>query len=216
MKIEKISDTQIKFILSQDDLSDKDIKLEDLAISNDKTKDLFQDILAKALDEFGFAIDDAPLMVEALPVAMDSIMIIVTKLESDKTDSNDPNELPNNIIAKDLHRYKRNSIIVRNSDSSDCSNIIIYSFSSLNDVISACLRINAGKFDSSSLYKVNNNYCLILSSKNSIDDNSEFLYILNEYGNKYNSNVLAKYHIMEQGEKIISENAIEILAENFV
>ena len=64
MKIEKISDTQIKFILSEEDLAGKDIKLEDLAVSNDKTKELFQDILSKALDECGFAVDDAPLMAE--------------------------------------------------------------------------------------------------------------------------------------------------------
>ena len=54
MKIEKISDTQVKFILTQDDLTDKNIKLEDLAVSNDKTKELFQDILSKALDGRAF------------------------------------------------------------------------------------------------------------------------------------------------------------------
>ena len=89
MKIEKISDTQVKFILTQDDLTDKNIKLEDLAVSNDKTKELFQDILSKALDECGFDIDDAPLMVEALPVALDSIMIIVTKLNTEDMQSKD-------------------------------------------------------------------------------------------------------------------------------
>ena len=51
MKIEKISDTQVKFILTQDDLTDKNIKLEDLAVSNDKTKDKIQDIHSKAIDE---------------------------------------------------------------------------------------------------------------------------------------------------------------------
>ena len=96
----EISDTQVKFILSEEDLAGKDIKLEDLAVSNDKTKELFQDILSKALDECGFAVDDAPLMVEALPVAIDSIMIIVTKLgseenQSEKTDASAP------IISKD-------------------------------------------------------------------------------------------------------------------
>ena len=54
MKIEKISDTQVKFILTQDDLTDKNIKLEDLAVSNDKTKELFQDILSKALDAVSY------------------------------------------------------------------------------------------------------------------------------------------------------------------
>ena len=144
MKIEKISDTQVKFILSQDDLADKDIKLEDLAISNDKTKELFQDILSKALDECGFDIDDAPLMVEALPVALDSIMIIVTKLSSEdsqpKFQNQDNASVP--IISKDLHRYKRNSITVHKSDNSDSSNMIIYSFASLDNVIDVCGRIS--------------------------------------------------------------------------
>ena len=101
MKIEKISDTQVKFILTQDDLTDKNIKLEDLAVSNDKTKELFQDILSKALDECGFDIDDAPLMVEALPVALDSIMIIVTKLNTEDMQSKDSSSAP--IISKALN-----------------------------------------------------------------------------------------------------------------
>ena len=140
MKIEKISDTQVKFILSEEDLAGKDIKLEDLAVSNDKTKELFQDILSKALDECGFAVDDAPLMVEALPVAIDSIMIIVTKLgseenQSEKTDASAP------IISKDLHRYKRNSIKIHTAESFDDSNSAVYSFDALDDVIDACVKI---------------------------------------------------------------------------
>ena len=139
MKIEKISDTQVKFILSEEDLAGKDIKLEDLAVSNDKTKELFQDILSKALDECGFAVDDAPLMVEALPVAIDSIMIIVTKLgseenQSEKTDASAP------IISKDLHRYKRNSIKIHTAESFDDSNSAVYSFDALDDVIDACVK----------------------------------------------------------------------------
>ena len=144
MKIEKISDTQVKFILTQDDLTDKNIKLEDLAVSNDKTKELFQDILSKALDECGFDIDDAPLMVEALPVALDSIMIIVTKLNTEDMQSKDSSSAP--IISKDLHRYKRNSITVHNSEGSDNSDTTIYSFENLDNAIDVCLRLSTLKF----------------------------------------------------------------------
>lgn len=216
MKIEKISDTQVKFILSQDDLADKDIKLEDLAISNDKTKELFQDILSKALDECGFDIDDAPLMVEALPVALDSIMIIVTKLSSEdsqpKFQNQDNASVP--IISKDLHRYKRNSITVHKSDNSDSSNMIIYSFASLDNVIDVCVRISKLVFTGSSLYKNNKRYYLVLQGGKNSDES--FFYILNEYGEREHSNVLAKYHLIEHGETIIPENAVEILAENFI
>lgn len=212
MKIEKISDTQVKFILTQDDLTDKNIKLEDLAVSNDKTKELFQDILSKALDECGFDIDDAPLMVEALPVALDSIMIIVTKLNTEDMQSKDSSSAP--IISKDLHRYKRNSITVHNSESSDNSDTTIYSFENLDNAIDVCLRLSTLKFVGSSLYKNNGKYYLVLQTDSS--DNESLSFILSEYGERENSNILVKYHLMEHGETIISENAVEILAENFM
>lgn len=217
MKIEKISDTQIKFILSEEDLAGKDIKLEDLAVSNDKTKELFQDILSKALDECGFAVDDAPLMVEALPVAMDSIMIIVTKLGSDDgptekngTDSSAP------IISKDLHRYKRNSIKIHTPNGSDSSNIAIYSFTSLDDAIDACIKISKVDIAASSLFKNNKKYYLVLQNENPIEDFPGCMCILSEYGYAEVSNILVKYHLMEHGETLIAENAVEILSKNFV
>lgn len=212
MKIEKISDTQVKFILTQDDLTDKNIKLEDLAVSNDKTKELFQDILSKALDECGFDIDDAPLMVEALPVALDSIMIIVTKLNTEDMQSKDSSSAP--IISKDLHRYKRNSITVHNSEGSDNSDTTIYSFENLDNAIDVCLRLSTLKFVGSSLYKNSGKYYLVLQTDSS--DNESLSFILSEYGERENSNILVKYHLMEHGETIISENAVEILAENFM
>lgn len=217
MKIEKISDTQIKFILSEEDLAGKDIKLEDLAVSNDKTKELFQDILSKALDECGFAVDDAPLMVEALPVAMDSIMIIVTKLgsedgqtEKNGSDSSAP------IISKDLHRYKRNSIKIHTPNGSDSSNIAVYSFVALDDVIDACIKISKADIAASSLFKNNRKYYLVLQNDTPIEDSTGCVCILNEYGQAEASNILIKYHLMEHGETLIPENAIEILSENFV
>ena len=51
MKIEKINESQIKLILTQADLSERNIKLEDLTIPSEKTQALFHDIMEKALEE---------------------------------------------------------------------------------------------------------------------------------------------------------------------
>lgn len=217
MKIEKISDTQIKFILSKDDLAGKNIKLEDLSSSNDKTKELFQDMLATALEEFGFAIDDAPLLVEALPVAMDSIMIIVTKIDSEEKSSEEPSQtaaLP--AISNDIHKFKRKSITVHRNDALDNSNVLIYSFNALDDVIDVCSKIYTYSFKGSSLYKNDKKYYLILQSRKKDADSIEgSSFILNEFGIKQNSSALSKYWFIEHGETLIGENAVEILAENF-
>lgn len=86
MKIEKISDTQIRCTLSRQDLADRDLKLSELAYGSDKAKDLFRELMIQASYECGFEAEDIPLMIEAIPVSSDCLVLVVTKVE-------DPDEL---------------------------------------------------------------------------------------------------------------------------
>lgn len=86
MKIEKISDNQIRCTLSREDLASRNINLSELAYATDKAKDLFRDMIQQANDQFGFDADNLPLMIEAIPIMPDSIVLIITKVE-------DPEEL---------------------------------------------------------------------------------------------------------------------------
>lgn len=86
MKIERISDTQIRCTLSREDLATREINLSELAYATDKAKELFRDMIQQANDEFGFDAENLPLMVEAIPIMPDSIVLIITKVE-------DPEEL---------------------------------------------------------------------------------------------------------------------------
>ncbi len=86
MKIEKISDTQIRCILSRQDLADRNLKLSELAYGSDKAKDLFRELMVQASYECGFEAEDIPLMIEAIPVSGDCLVLVVTKVE-------DPDEL---------------------------------------------------------------------------------------------------------------------------
>ena len=86
MKIEKISDTQIRCTLSRQDLADRDLKLSELAYGSDKAKDLFRELMIQASYECGFEAEDIPLMIEAIPVSGDCLVLVVTKVE-------DPDEL---------------------------------------------------------------------------------------------------------------------------
>lgn len=86
MKIEKINDRQIRCTLTREDLANREIKLSELAYGSDKAKALFQDMMQVAAQDFGFEADNTPLVIEAVPVSMDSIILIITKVE-------DPEEL---------------------------------------------------------------------------------------------------------------------------
>lgn len=82
LKIEKINDRQIRFILSEDDLASRQIKLSELAYGTDKAKELFQEMMQEAATKCGFDVSNSPLMIEAVPMRGGYIVLIVTKMEN--------------------------------------------------------------------------------------------------------------------------------------
>lgn len=82
MKIEKISENQIRCTLTREDLASRQIRLTELVYGNEKTKALFQDMMQQAYFEFGFEVNNAPLMIEAIPLSSDSITLVITKVEN--------------------------------------------------------------------------------------------------------------------------------------
>ena len=86
MKLEKLSDTQIRCTLSKEDLSQRQLHLSELAYGSEKAKELFRDMMQQASIELGFEADNIPLMIEAIPISNDCLVLDVTKVE-------DPDEL---------------------------------------------------------------------------------------------------------------------------
>ena len=82
MKIEKINENQIRCTLTRADLEDRHLKISELAYGTEKAKSLFHDMMQQAAFEFGFEADDIPLMIEAIPSSSDSIVLIITKVDS--------------------------------------------------------------------------------------------------------------------------------------
>ena len=86
MKLEKLSDTQIRCTLSKEDLSQRQLHLSELAYGSEKAKELFRDMMQQASIELGFEADNIPLMIEAIPISNDCLVLVVTKVV-------DPDEL---------------------------------------------------------------------------------------------------------------------------
>lgn len=87
MKIEKISDSQIRCTLTSEDLRSRNIlHMSELAYGSQKARTLFHDMMEQAYAEYGFNRDNAPLTIEAIPTSSDSVVLIITKVD-------DPEEL---------------------------------------------------------------------------------------------------------------------------
>lgn len=86
MRIERINENSIRCILTNFDLSVRNVKVSELTYGSEKARDLFREMMQRAFNEVGFEAEDIPIMVEAIPMPNDSIMLIITKID-------DPEEL---------------------------------------------------------------------------------------------------------------------------
>ncbi|MBQ6537295.1 MAG: adaptor protein MecA [Eubacterium sp.] len=82
MRIERISDNQIRCTLSRHDLLERHIKISELAYGSERAKELFRDMMEQANIDFGFDADDIPLMIEAIPTSRDSLVLVITKVDN--------------------------------------------------------------------------------------------------------------------------------------
>ncbi len=63
MKIEKVSENQIRCTLTKEDLASRELQISELAYGTEKAKNLFRDMMQQANFEFGFEAEDIPLMI---------------------------------------------------------------------------------------------------------------------------------------------------------
>lgn len=223
MKIERINDNQIKCTLTRSDLASRQIRMSELVYGNEKTKGLFQDMMEQASTEVGFEASDLPLMIEAIPVSMDCIVLMITKVEdademdtkftsfthmneifSDNKETRDPAASEEPPVQKDLFSSVTASSMER-----------LFSFDSLDTVIRFAHHVSDIYHGDNSLYKCpdNNRYYLLLSKSG--HNIKEFGLVCNsalEYGSKEFYNFARGAYLNEHYEKILIGDAIQSLA----
>ncbi|MCL1995213.1 MAG: adaptor protein MecA [Defluviitaleaceae bacterium] len=204
MKIEKISDNQIRFILNRNDLTDRGINFSELEYGSEKARDLFNDMMEQANIECGFTVDNALLMIEAIPITTDSIMVIVTKI----TNLNLKDfESRFNLFSGEYQDSVLQETFTKDSqkETANKGDLVIYYFNNLDEIIDISKKIVDFFEGYSSVYKYNKQYYLILDG-NGIAKISN---IVSEYVNSYSVDAKSKYYIMEHGEVITKEHALE-------
>lgn len=225
MKIEKLSETQIQVTLNHSDLTDRDLKISELAYGSKKAQALFKDMMVRAYEDFGFETDNVPLMIEAVPLSADSIMIVVTKVE-------DPSQIEQKLEAigeRPTHRTFKNpeedrltdlalmgSEITEQAKENTKSKVAstTYLFNDFDNVCMAAHRIQPMFVGDNSLYKFNQKYYLILEKNKKANINSDALVgVLDEFGSKFPSSDLNEHFLKEHGKLMIQTHAIDVLAK---
>lgn len=221
MKIERISENQIKCTLNRSDLASRQIRMSELAYGTEKTRGLFQDMMEQASNEVGFDASDLPLMIEAIPVSMDCIVLMITKVE-------DPEEMDTRFSSlthiSELLSEPGNKQEDPESDfaplpsapvQSGADMERLFSFDSLDTVVDFAHHMNGLYNGKNSLYKstaTGRFYLLLSRSSHSL---KEFGMICNcalEYGRRESVNYASSAYLEEHFEKILSGKALQSLA----
>ncbi len=239
MKIEKINENQIRCTLTKEDLADRNIKISELAYGTGKTRELFQDMMQQANDDFGFEVNDIPLMVEAIPVSPESIILVITKVDNpEETEKHlskffskefkdkfkdsilshlDEIEIDLDDIEQiDEQIQRENSSSAQGSSDDDSLLYSIYSFDTLSEIISVAGMIASSYKGDSSIYKspFDNRYYLSLCMESSEEKAlNRICSILTENGRRETPTYVKELFYMEHFEEIIADNAIEKLAQ---
>ena len=221
MKIEKISDTQVKFILTKADLEEHDIQITELAYGSEKTHRLFQEMMRQAHAECAFEAENTPLMVEAMPVGHSHVVIVVTKVSGAAQDIRPPLNLLSHAYAHTHGHNAFNTPGIAEPPQEDAvadhhyqsNGLAIFSFAKLDDAILAAKRLQSCFIGQSRLYRCDNHYFLAVQED---VDAAYALFeaevVLFEYGEKHVSSNISENYLREHGEVMIGYQAVEKLA----
>ena len=153
MKIEKLTENQIRITLNIDDLNENNINLHSFMSNSFESQDLFYTILDKAEKEIGFKTDNYKLMIEALSVPGGNFVLTITRINQEQ------------LKPKKRLQAKRKELKFNDE-------ILIYKFKSFDDFceFGNYLKLEAPEFlknlKKSKLFKYNSEYYIVLDNLN--------------------------------------------------
>ena len=211
MKIEKINDKQIKVFLDQNDLEERDLNISELAYGGEKAQNFFREMIEVANEQFGFKLETNHIAIEAIPLSIDSIVLVLTQLSDNIDEMSEKLSLLKGLkeLFKSAEDYEQTPDNDTKENTTDES-VYVYKFKNL-DTISELAYKTADSYNGSSiLFKYKNMYYLQLVPENKLP--AYIAFALSEYGEKCDSSYLSDAFFSEHGEVIIKDNALKILS----
>ena len=228
MKIERLSENQMRFTVWRQELEDNDIDISDIAGNKSgKADELLKMLMNRAKDEFGFEPESAPLVVEAMQVDQECMVFLVTKLEEGA--EIDPKY---EYIQKLKEGLKQNinllspskeptveGFIERPAEKEKKDNIlpyVIYTFTDIEKLITVAKKTENFYRSNNTLYITPDDVTYFLVASRNTNTDGEFRLLcrqLREFGKPYDFNYATKYYMDEHYRLVIRDSALQVLAE---
>lgn len=234
MKIEKLNDNQIRCTLTRSDLADRQLKISELVCGTEKAKSLLHEMMEQAAVEFGFEVDNIPLMIEAIPTSSDSIVLLITKVDDTQElesrfpkfggSSSPASQRRQQILDKlegadallELLDKVKETVAEAASASAEPAGIRVFTFPNIDSVIHGCHLLRDIYHGGSTLYKESSEQVYILAITPSDHSTGEFNKICNmlsEYGSLERAGFATLAYLEEHCEMIVACDAVQHLSQ---
>lgn len=202
MKIERLSQDKIRIFLTFDDLLERGIQKEDMWREPPKLHELFSEMMDQAYNELGFDAS-GPLAVEVFAMPAQGMVVIVTR--GKMNGHADDRSIEDEDLEEDIYEME---VTLEQSD------IMMYAFRDIEDVISVCKQLQSSKLTNGGrLYAYNSKWILALEPA-SIDTSrhNAVIALLAEYGEATS----VTYAMLEEyGKVIMPEAAVQEVCSHF-
>ena len=186
MKFKKITDTQIKIILSLKDMELNNVSAENIFSNSASSQKLLQNILNEAKKEIGFETGNSKLLVEAIMSSDKEFTFTITKL----------------IDKKNYCIQNNNTFIFKFDNFDDIIDLCTF----LNNIPSLCLKDISKNF---SLICYNNTYYLKFTETENETIVVDYIKtIFSEFGTNVSCSASIDGFLNEYGKLIFAKNAI--------
>ncbi|MEH7107368.1 adaptor protein MecA [Bacillus sp. JJ1764] len=191
MRLERLAANKIKIFLTSDDLFERGLSNEEIWKDSGKWNQLFHDLLEEASVEFDVDIRGS-VAVEIFSLHAQGLIMIIT-VDDVKEDEE--------ILADGFIEMQ-----VRVGGFED----LLYEFDEFEDIINLSKRLASLNIFGGSLYRMNNQYFLLLDKEAGSREITAPL--LAEFGN---ASIQSPYILAEYGNRILEKNAIETIMHYF-
>lgn len=190
MRIEKIHLNKIKVTFSTEDLIEHNITPESVRENPPRVQKILMNIVRRAGEEVGFTADESRLMVEAMATEDGSMVMYITKLETDED-------------FKDAMRNAKKKLRLKAKSMPQADNPVCITFEDFEDAIRLANETK-GDFEGA-LYFYNGRYHLLTTGNSPV--------YFSEYGKAFISEEICNM-VAEHGKKV-SEDAFSDLRKYF-
>lgn len=216
MEIERINDATLKFYITYLDMERRGFHKDEIWYNREKGEELFFEMMNEASDQANFEVN-GPLWVQVHALEK-GLEIIVTrgqmsdghvKLEIPMDDEKDDMLMDNNIVDMLENNYAEGKL---NPALKDHSLSVVIGFQDFEDVISLSHAFDVDV--DTSFYAFEDVYYIYVTLDETFSDDEQdnLLSRMLEFG--YESDI-SIHRIEEYGKKIIKENALQSIKENF-